>query len=67
MKIADADKEGVFLSTDLVQSCEQMTANELPLVGGVRINDMAGDWREFGRVTSPLPESARFIARAPAP
>jgi photosystem II stability/assembly factor-like uncharacterized protein len=44
------EKEGVFLSTDAGQTWQQMTAEGKPLIGGLSPNDMAGDWRQFGRV-----------------
>lgn len=50
VKIAGDDRQGVFLSTDLGRSWQQMTTESAPLVGGLIANDMAGDWRRFGRV-----------------
>jgi photosystem II stability/assembly factor-like uncharacterized protein len=64
IKIGGENKEGVFLSNDLGQSWQQMTVEGNPLVGGLVVQDMAGDWRQFGRVYIATSGTGAFYSTA---
>jgi photosystem II stability/assembly factor-like uncharacterized protein len=64
VEVGGAEKEGVFLSIDGGQSWQPMTPEGAPLVGGLIANDMAGDWRQFGRVYIATSGTGAFYSTA---